>query len=446
MENVNKEKEYYKKYSTGLSLSGGGYRAAAYHLGTLRALHAMNVRNKIEVLSTISGGSIIGAYYCLNGENFDSFSNGLEKQLQKSVIGGVLRSFTFIALIISALAVLGAMIYVLFTPYAWMSFVLLAAFLIILFRFQFSIFPVSKIIEEMYDRLFFGKKKLENLNDKMPMLVAGSTNLDTARPFVFSKLKVGDSAYEWKKGNGVRGEAIFKTGIFPVSRAVMASSCVPFAFTPVSMAKKYYLDPNQDFRKYVPSLVDGGVYDNQGIHTISQGNSRFYCSNIVITSDAGAGFSGAGMFHNTLQLLARTCDVFMQRIKNVQLVDNLYDTTTASKRQLAYFSLGWDFDRCIPEFIANLKEGSIPQSTIDAHGIKENMLKPVVQEKEIEALLKANTGYANIRQVTPEQLKLARSVSTNLTALSKKQIDALAGHAQSMTMLQVRLYCPALFV
>ena len=27
----------------GLALSGGGYRAAAYHIGTLRALHKLNV-------------------------------------------------------------------------------------------------------------------------------------------------------------------------------------------------------------------------------------------------------------------------------------------------------------------------------------------------------------------------------------------------------------------
>lgn len=32
----------------GLALSGGGYRAAAYHLGTLRALHKMDLLEKVE--------------------------------------------------------------------------------------------------------------------------------------------------------------------------------------------------------------------------------------------------------------------------------------------------------------------------------------------------------------------------------------------------------------
>ncbi len=49
----------------GISLSGGGYRATAYHLGTLKKLHAMNILEKATVISTISGGSITGAYYCL---------------------------------------------------------------------------------------------------------------------------------------------------------------------------------------------------------------------------------------------------------------------------------------------------------------------------------------------------------------------------------------------
>ncbi len=57
----------------GLSLSGGGYRAAAFHLGTMRALHKMQVLEKIDVLSTISGGSITGAAYCLYKGDYPSF-------------------------------------------------------------------------------------------------------------------------------------------------------------------------------------------------------------------------------------------------------------------------------------------------------------------------------------------------------------------------------------
>ena len=43
----------------GLSLSGGGSRAIAFHLGCMRALHDLGVLNKVDVLSTVSGLSLI---------------------------------------------------------------------------------------------------------------------------------------------------------------------------------------------------------------------------------------------------------------------------------------------------------------------------------------------------------------------------------------------------
>ena len=39
------------KKKIGLALSGGGYRAAAYHVGTLRALHKLGILNKVDVIS-----------------------------------------------------------------------------------------------------------------------------------------------------------------------------------------------------------------------------------------------------------------------------------------------------------------------------------------------------------------------------------------------------------
>ena len=45
----------------GLALSGGGSRATAFHLGCLRALHDLGVLNQVKILSTVSGGSVIGA-------------------------------------------------------------------------------------------------------------------------------------------------------------------------------------------------------------------------------------------------------------------------------------------------------------------------------------------------------------------------------------------------
>ena len=46
----------------GLALSGGGFRAAAFHLGTFRALHERGLLWKLDLLTCVSGGSIAGAF------------------------------------------------------------------------------------------------------------------------------------------------------------------------------------------------------------------------------------------------------------------------------------------------------------------------------------------------------------------------------------------------
>jgi NTE family protein len=57
----------------GLALSGGGARAIAFHLGCLRALKHLGLLDRVSVLSTVSGGSVIGAYYMANHGDFSSF-------------------------------------------------------------------------------------------------------------------------------------------------------------------------------------------------------------------------------------------------------------------------------------------------------------------------------------------------------------------------------------
>src|SRR5688572_18149828 len=143
----------------GLSLSGGGYRATAFHLGTLKKLQAMNILERVAVISTISGGSITGAYYCLNKDNYPVFESSLYEKLQtKNVIKRVFLSWTFLQLLLVVIVFLGPAFYFLFTSKAWLFPILFVAFLFILLKFQFYIFPVSKRIEKIYDQFFYDKK------------------------------------------------------------------------------------------------------------------------------------------------------------------------------------------------------------------------------------------------------------------------------------------------
>ncbi len=49
----------------GLALAGGGYRASLFHLGVLRRMAELDLLRRVELLSTVSGGSIVGALYLL---------------------------------------------------------------------------------------------------------------------------------------------------------------------------------------------------------------------------------------------------------------------------------------------------------------------------------------------------------------------------------------------
>src|SRR3954468_24821977 len=49
----------------GLALSGGGFRASFFHVGVLARLAETGMLRKVELISTVSGGSILGALYYL---------------------------------------------------------------------------------------------------------------------------------------------------------------------------------------------------------------------------------------------------------------------------------------------------------------------------------------------------------------------------------------------
>jgi hypothetical protein len=57
--------------------------------------------------------------------------------------------------------------------------------------------------------------------------------------------------------------------------------------TTISVSKSFYnYKIEKDYLRANPLLIDGGLYDNQGVHKLSQKGSSYLC-NYVIVSDAG---------------------------------------------------------------------------------------------------------------------------------------------------------------
>ena len=51
-----------RRQGTALCLSGGGYRAALFHLGATRRLNELGALTRIDTFTSVSGGSIFAAH------------------------------------------------------------------------------------------------------------------------------------------------------------------------------------------------------------------------------------------------------------------------------------------------------------------------------------------------------------------------------------------------
>jgi len=200
----------------GLALSGGGFRAAAFHLGTFRKLKQLGLLDKIDLLSCVSGGSIAGAFLCANWDA-PQVLDRLETYLRtksiavSSVVGGLLNPFT----------------------------------------------TRLEELAKTYDRDLFGGATLASLKDG-PRIYLNATNLATGNMFFF----VAGGGKDEEMGEHELGQSDAST--VKISEAVAASSAFPPVFPPLQLGQDRF---QSDLVDYV-TLTDGGVYDNLGVNPL----------------------------------------------------------------------------------------------------------------------------------------------------------------------------------
>ncbi|TDX11230.1 patatin-like phospholipase family protein [Flavobacterium sp. S87F.05.LMB.W.Kidney.N] len=426
-----------EKFKIGLALSGGGYRAAAFHLGVFRKLNEMKILENLDVISTISGGSIIGTYYALNKGDFENFEKSFTQKLQKSCIRKILLSTRFLT---TSIILLGYVSFLLFDPLnlqlpKWLVNCLLLVLVVLLFIFPFKIFPLTKLKIKAYKSIFFGKSTISDLPSK-PLLAINATNLSTGTLFTFSRRKCSDSSYEYIKDGGK--PIGFNCSKMPVAIAVASSTCVPVPFGPVEIDRIYFESEKDKFR-VKPKLIDGGLYDNQGIHKLTQKNSTYSCD-ILIVSDGSQPFTGNFLSFNTVFILYRALDVMMRKIKNLQFIRDVY----SADKEIAYFSLNWKYKSCLVEFVRAAKNNQISQIVLDYHEVDEDKLNLSIEE--LYDYLSKKIGLTEIIKngLIDEQIDEISRVGTNLTALKKETITRLSTHGEVLTEILIKLYCPTL--
>ena len=62
-----------------LCLSGGGFRAALFHLGAVRRLNELGILANLAAISSVSGGSIMAAHLALNWERYTGSTEEFDK-------------------------------------------------------------------------------------------------------------------------------------------------------------------------------------------------------------------------------------------------------------------------------------------------------------------------------------------------------------------------------
>jgi predicted acylesterase/phospholipase RssA len=250
-----------------LSLSGGGYRAAGFHLGVLDMLYRLDLLKDVSALSTVSGGTFTGMRYALSlkaGEPFPDFFEKLEADLLSIDVPQL------------ALAKLTAS-----AP-----------------SIPSGRWDVITACAQVYDEKFFGCQRFGVFWEGNPIsltdLIFNSTEFRTGVAFRFQK----SEDVRAKIGNGNVFITAEQAKQIRLADIVAASSCFPGGFEPLSFPDDF--DWPRDAagaaalkelqgENWAPlPLMDGGVYDNQGMGSLMLGvedESRLLAFGLFIFSD-----------------------------------------------------------------------------------------------------------------------------------------------------------------
>lgn len=276
----------------GLALSGGGARAMAFHLGCLRALHDRRILGKVKVISTVSGGSVIGAAWAYRDGTFEKFDADivaiLRRGLQREILREVLCSWEgpklLATFVVSGLpsVLLALLLLVLSNGRRWLGApteVVESA--LAAFSSRLPIWgSLTKAFEAALERVLFGKRTISQVARSGLIAIVNTCDLRTGTAFRFGSRKCSG----WRYGEVV--------GPSPtVAKAVAASAAYPVLLPP--LVETFEFERMGKRHRATVSLTDGGVFDNLGVSVLEPGRShdqtQAYPVTHIISVNAGGG-------------------------------------------------------------------------------------------------------------------------------------------------------------
>ncbi|MBB3352234.1 NTE family protein [Rhizobium sp. BK049] len=273
-----------ERYKLGLCLSGGGYRAMLFHAGSLVRLNEAGLLAKLDLISSVSGGSI---------------ASGLLAYIWPRLVFKNEVAVNFKTEYLDRILALGQV------------FADGPSFLKGVFN------PFSSAAEEaakLYERhLFDGRSPTLRDLPRSPWFVFCASNLSTGSLFRMSNRYIAD----YRIGVSFRPALSLAT-------AVAASAAFPPVLSPLRLDLSQFSWERQKLDDTVGDpvaperaiLSDGGVYDNHGIEPALK---RCDC---LLVSDAGAPWrSSTRGYWNYLSQLKRVLDTTDNQVRSLRRRD-----------------------------------------------------------------------------------------------------------------------------
>lgn len=290
-----------RKMRLGLALSGGGARAMAFHLGCFRALHDRGILDQVSVLSTVSGGSVIGAAWAYREDSFEQFEQKIASELRQGLQWAIVREVLTTSQgpkILATMVISGSL-----------SFALAVAIFIVARGRRWLGIPTTRLeavltgwsqripiwaslttaFAAALQRRLFGKATVDQVRRTGLVAVINACELRTGTAFRFGSVKSGG----WRYGDMVGAPA-------SVGTAVAASAAFPILLPP--LVQTYRFEKKGQLSEATVSLTDGGVFDNLGVAVLEPGRAHDAVFNEPITHiislNAGGGqFEGGAQRH-----------------------------------------------------------------------------------------------------------------------------------------------------
>ena len=278
-------------HTVGLALSGGGSRAIAFHLGCMRSLHDRGILDQLQVVSAVSGGSIIAGMYTYSHDSFEDFEERvkvlLRRGLEKDIIRGMLRPKHLLGaiatMIVSSVDTIGANISSLLLSKADGAMGDNPSVPTDRMRSPVRRWVTRTVaFENILNEKIFYDKSLTSSRRGSFHVVFNATELRTGSAFRFGSKETGCWRFGCLENNEIN-----------VARAVAASAAYPVLLPALDETFSFLVRSGATVKERV-LLTDGGVFDNLGVTCLEPGRTEEYSYNVfhpeyVISCDAGQG-------------------------------------------------------------------------------------------------------------------------------------------------------------